>query len=285
MNRKPLSQNPVIAILWSLLYFAIFRGCQLATSLAFSLIVPIRVVAKNPLLGEAELMRLAETELLACLDKMSIVSAVITVVIFWFIAFFRKRPLEQEVGLYRVSFTSLCSVSAIAIAAVYVISLALSCIPERWLTGYNEQMTSMLDAEGSLAFLSTVVVAPIVEEITFRAMMYGTLSRTMPPWVAMLLSSLVFGAAHGNIIQGAYAFLHGMLLAWICYRFGSVIPCIMLHMVFNLFGSYSQMIFNRFQSVYSTVLLLGLAFAIPAILHIIRATRKTPPSPPTNYFR
>ncbi len=285
MKRKPLSQNPVIAILWSLLYFAIFMGCQLATSLVFSLIVPIRVIAKNPLLGDAELMRLAETELLSHLDTISVVSAIITVVIFWFIAFFRKRPLEQELGLYKVSFTSLCSVSAIAIAAGYVISLIFSFIPERWLTGYNEQMTSMLDAESSLMFVATVVVAPIVEEITFRAMMYGALSRAMPSWVAMLLSSFIFGAAHGNIIQGIYAFSLGMLLVWIYYRFGSVIPCIMLHMVFNLFGSYSQMIFDRFQSGYSTVLLVALAFTIPAILHIIRATRKTPPSPPTNYFR
>ena len=60
----------------------------------------------------------------------------------------------------------------------------------------------------------TLVLAPILEEGAFRLVLYGWLRRFMAFLPAAVISSLAFGIYHGNWIQGTYAFLLGMVLAW-----------------------------------------------------------------------
>ena len=60
----------------------------------------------------------------------------------------------------------------------------------------------------------TLVRAPILEEGAFRLVLYGWLRRFMAFLPAAVISSLAFGIYHGNWIQGTYAFLLGMVLAW-----------------------------------------------------------------------
>ena len=60
----------------------------------------------------------------------------------------------------------------------------------------------------------TLVLAPVLEEGAFRLVLYGWLRRFMAFFPAAFISSLAFGMYHGNWIQGTYAFLLGMVLAW-----------------------------------------------------------------------
>lgn len=62
--------------------------------------------------------------------------------------------------------------------------------------------------------VTTLILAPLLEEAVFRLALYGWLRRFMGGWLPAVLSSLAFGAYHGNWIQGTYAFLVGMVLAW-----------------------------------------------------------------------
>ena len=62
--------------------------------------------------------------------------------------------------------------------------------------------------------LLTLVLAPLFEEALFRWGIFGWLCPRMGFFAAALLSSLAFGLYHGNLIQGIYAFILGMVLAW-----------------------------------------------------------------------
>ena len=53
--------------------------------------------------------------------------------------------------------------------------------------------------------------------------------------VVLIISSLLFGVYHGNIIQGAYAFAIGMILGTIAYK-KNLLASIWLHMVINGMG-------------------------------------------------
>ncbi|MCU9816485.1 lysostaphin resistance A-like protein [Paraclostridium sp. AKS73] len=53
----------------------------------------------------------------------------------------------------------------------------------------------------------------------------------------MILQSLIFGISHGNVLQGMYTFIGGILLSLICLYCDSIAGSILLHIVFNLFGS------------------------------------------------
>ncbi|WP_416389574.1 CPBP family intramembrane glutamic endopeptidase [Paraclostridium bifermentans] len=52
-----------------------------------------------------------------------------------------------------------------------------------------------------------------------------------------MLQSLIFGISHGNVLQGMYTFIGGILLSLIYLYCDSIVGSILLHIVFNLFGS------------------------------------------------
>ncbi len=77
------------------------------------------------------------------------------------------------------------------------------------------------------------VVAPIVEEIVFRGLLFGWLR---PRWgiaVAAAASALGFAAAHGIPLLIPALFLQGVIFALVYERSGSLWPPIIMHGVFN----------------------------------------------------
>ena len=52
-------------------------------------------------------------------------------------------------------------------------------------------------------------------------------------WIAIIISAIIFGVAHGNAAQGIHAFISGLLLGWMFYRTGSIIPGLVLHWTNN----------------------------------------------------
>lgn len=55
---------------------------------------------------------------------------------------------------------------------------------------------------------------PAAEELVFRGLCFSSLRQTAGFPAAAVLSALLFGWFHGNIVQGVYAFLGGLLMAW-----------------------------------------------------------------------
>lgn len=82
-----------------------------------------------------------------------------------------------------------------------------------------------------LLFLSVVVMAPIVEEIAFRGVLYNLLNKTLPLWVSALISSVIFGILHGTtFLQTA---IIGLVLAFIYQITGDLKVAIIGHAVNN----------------------------------------------------
>ena len=85
-----------------------------------------------------------------------------------------------------------------------------------------------------------VFVIPVAEEILFRGLLQGWLVRVMHPAWAILLSSLLFAAAHYAPSQGAYnavimaqLFPLGLVLGHLYRRQRSLLAPITLHGLFN----------------------------------------------------
>jgi len=81
-------------------------------------------------------------------------------------------------------------------------------------------------------FVVIALVAPIVEELTFRGLGYSLLE-PYGRWLAIVVIGLVFSAQHGLVQGFAELALFGVGLAWLRARTRSVYPCIVLHSVFN----------------------------------------------------
>lgn len=78
------------------------------------------------------------------------------------------------------------------------------------------------------------LAAPVVEELIFRGMGYGRLRRVMGIVPAVIISSLVFGLYHGNLVQAVYAFFLGIMMALVYEHFDGLIPAIWFHIAANL---------------------------------------------------
>ena len=76
--------------------------------------------------------------------------------------------------------------------------------------------------------------APFSEELVFRGIIYGKSKEVFGAPVAMVFSGVVFGIYHGNLVQGIYASLLGIMLAWVTERSGTLLAPVIFHGIGNL---------------------------------------------------
>lgn len=111
-------------------------------------------------------------------------------------------------------------------------------------TMVNQVEEMIMDMSLWAVIVSAVILAPIMEELIFRKLVLDRLAGYGPA-VAMSVSALVFGLAHGNFYQFFYAFLLGLIFAYIYLRTGKVRYSMMLHMMVNFCGSVIPILLLR----------------------------------------
>lgn|SRR5487761_1263348 len=118
--------------------------------------------------------------------------------------FFLKRYLNsfQAIGLRKPKWidavVGLMGVPAYLV--LYFIALNIVTYLYPGLNTAEKQQLGFTNAHGafylSLTFISLVVLPPIGEELIFRGLIYTSLKKTMPLWIAVIITSLLFAAGH-----------------------------------------------------------------------------------------
>lgn len=122
---------------------------------------------------------------------------------------------------------------SIAIITNIVISLIVSFMPTTAFTEALNQSTSMALSGSFLpVFITTGILVPIMEEITFRYGIGYTLHKINSKY-ALILSAVIFGIMHGNLIQAIYAFLLGMMFGYFNEKENNLLPSILMHIAIN----------------------------------------------------
>ncbi|MBU5469043.1 CPBP family intramembrane metalloprotease [Falcatimonas sp. MSJ-15] len=101
-------------------------------------------------------------------------------------------------------------------------------------TGFNEVADSLYGGSIIFEFIAMVIIAPLLEEILFRGIIFARLREYMSVKVAIVISALIFGIIHGNVVQGMYAFIIGICLAYIYERYNTLLAAVLFHMSANL---------------------------------------------------
>jgi tetratricopeptide (TPR) repeat protein len=83
------------------------------------------------------------------------------------------------------------------------------------------------------AFLSVVIVGPIVEEILFRGLIYGALEKHLRVTGAILASSLLFALVHLQVVYFIPIFCLGLVLGWARWKANSLGLPILIHVLNN----------------------------------------------------
>lgn len=99
---------------------------------------------------------------------------------------------------------------------------------------YREAAAILYSPPFGQQILYSGILIPIVEELLFRGGIFRVLRKWLAfPW-AMIISAVIFGAYHGNLVQFVYAGICGLLLAYLYEKYDTVIVPILSHMVMNI---------------------------------------------------
>lgn len=84
------------------------------------------------------------------------------------------------------------------------------------------------------AFAALIVITPIAEEIIFRGFLYRSLRNPLGKIAAAIITSAIFGAAHGQWNVGVDTFILSLVLIFLVEKSRSLWPAIALHALKNL---------------------------------------------------
>ena len=85
------------------------------------------------------------------------------------------------------------------------------------------------------------VCTPVWEEIVFRGFLLPSLTKYMPVWCSILVSSLAFALAHFNIQRMLPLVFLGMVMGVIFVRSRNLLPSMLLHSLWNGFVFFTLM--------------------------------------------
>ncbi len=120
-----------------------------------------------------------------------------------------------------------------AFAGVVAIFGVQAWEPFRLLELYSPAAVRSVAAVGWYA-LGVVVIAPFVEELVFRGLLYRAFRQRWALAPALALSGIVFAAAHFDALTFAPLLFVGVLLGWAYERSGSIWGSIVPHAGLNL---------------------------------------------------
>lgn len=163
-----------------------------------------------------------------------------------YFASIRGRPRPADFGYRKVRL-------GVAVAGILVAATGYYVVTTIYAVVFNLHGTDKLPSElgvskSTVALVAATVfvcvLAPIGEEFFFRGFIFGALRRLrivvagryLGPWVAAVLTGILFGIAHTGSASSQYLIPLGMLGFTLCllrWRTRSLYPCMALHSINN----------------------------------------------------
>ena len=155
--------------------------------------------------------------------------------------YLRRNDRSAAIRMDRWSQIGWVKTMAISIAVIAVI-LGFSIIyqtyvfPDVELQGDMQRLLAAIpDTTGNtiLMFFAIAILAPVVEELVFRGMLQTSLMNHMPPYAAIAIASLIFGAIHFQPYAFPVLALLGAAFGYLYYATGSLRVNIAAHVLNN----------------------------------------------------
>lgn len=268
MNKTTVSESfrgALTALLKAIGYYAAYRVTRFAVSELFiATVLAARSAGWTIGLGVNNLSMLLSITVHA-------VFALATLL--WFCL--RHQPLLPSLGIKPLPLSQAALCILCGCGATVTVGWLYNVIPfpTTWQNEYTDSTAVLFEEYGVLTFVLTVCVAPLMEEVLFRGLLFKRLRTGMPFFAAATLSAAVFAAAHGNLLWALYAFGLGLFLSWLFERTGSLLASVLCHFGFNLIGQLS--IGGLSWPFYMAVCALGTMVLFGAVWRLCRMTART----------
>ena len=206
--------------------------------------------------------------------------------LFYFL--FSRRSISDTIKTSYVRQKELWAIVFVGMAVAMVANTASDMIQTNF-SFFGLQNTLDMSAKANtpleivLYIISTAVVPAFAEEFAFRGILMGTLRRFGDAF-AIIASAIVFGAMHGNIVQVPFAFILGLVFAYVDCKTNSILPSIIIHFINNFYAVMLDVLQNTgafsdrvFMMIYFILIAVFCILGLVSFFLIIRKDK--------NYFR
>ena len=252
-----LAITPVAALVF------IQSMCQMPFLLLTSIYITQNELAKNitdPAEGTALIMKVFN-ERYAFYAYMAY--AVVSLIVFglwYFLGFVRRGPKVKISQIFGVK-SILATIGAV-IGLNFVITAGF-VIAQYLFPSVIDSYAELMDASGLgtntlITIVYAIILGPIFEELCCRGVCFGYLEKSnVKPIFMILISGILFGAMHLNLVQGIYASFLGFMLGYLRYKYRSVLITIFMHILFNIMGTYGDQLIQQLHPNDAVTLILG----------------------------
>lgn len=211
------------------------------------------------------------------------IAAMITILVMAFL-YHRDRVREKTYGAQRNRKAPAVQYIWIIIFAGTLNFVLNNLIMIGNLSGYSASYEEIAEVFYSpslgIQLLCLGILTPTAEELVFRGLMYRRMREDTGFVAAMVYTAMVFGVFHGNLVQMVYGFIMGLMLAYVCEKYGSVAAPITAHIAVNIvsiLATYSQ-IYNWMMGslLIVGVITVGCAVIAASAFLVIRGIDESP---------
>ncbi len=126
------------------------------------------------------------------------------------------------------------------LAVSVVIEPVTALFPDEWINRLNDRIAS-----GGWGLATTILIAPVCEEILFRGILQDSTVRKYGAWKGILLASFLFGVVHLIPQQIVAATCVGCVIGYIYYRTGSLFAAVVLHAINNTLAVFTILLVDE----------------------------------------
>ena len=250
------------------IYFIVYLMAQVIVSFVYGIIFALELTVAGDTTDAAALTEQLTAQIMDKALEMTFFAGVLTLIIYWIRFAVRKKNFLKEVEIKKFSKNGIIPIIVMALSLNVVISMVISYLPWplEWIDAYA---TNSAPLDGSImSWITAVLMAPVLEELVFRGLVYTRLKKGMPAIVAAILASLLFGICHGTAIWSIYATVLGLVIIWVFERYQSLSASILFHFTFNAMG----LVLNMIPESMGFVLWILLAVSVVGLLYGVKQT-------------
>ena len=269
-------KSVIKSILKTFCYVALFLGMQLLVSIGVQFVYGFKVgmesAASGVTIDSMALTKEMQTFLMENQNVLLMVSGALTLLFLWGFFKLRKKNVgkELEIGTFNTKMVLPLAVMGWSFSLLVSSVLNVIPLPKEVLQSYVESSQGIIEGNYFIRILATVVVVPIVEEVIFRGLIYTRMKKAMKVPAAIVLSGLVFGLMHGQILWITYTFIAGILFAVVMEKTRSLKASIVLHMALNSVSAVLGGIEITGLAAY-VVILIAVMLMVGALCYVLKS--------------
>lgn len=147
----------------------------------------------------------------------------------------KKRMLHLSSRDLKGSQLLFCVGLGLGLALISKIAIVLGVLSQEPITEQNVPDPFFW----AVSLATTVVLIPIVEELLFRGILFGSFCRAFSYKIAIVLSAVLFMLVH-SMVSWPSVFVIGVLLAWLYWQTDNLAVTMVIHGTINL-GTFLSM--------------------------------------------